>query len=198
MRSKSLWRSRSQRLLPPLHTHTPPSPQIESKGGRPLAQLRVSSPGLVQASHAFRVRLPGASVLLRLVAGAHADGRPVFGVAIDDVSPPPLVAAAAAAALAAGKTVAGAKGMPLATLRVPGLDVPWTVGVSRGGEVGGAARARARARRSTGRRSPSRPQPQPEPSPPCLPPPAEIRASVQKRGKGVAADLRELNFVLDV
>ena len=51
---------------------------------------------------------------------------------VDSVRPPPLVAAAAAGLLAAGKPLAGAKGVHLATVKVPGLYAPWTARV-RGG-----------------------------------------------------------------
>lgn len=130
------------------------SPQLSIKGRR-LATLRVT-PQAVQASRPVRLSLPGGvACVVRLVGGLSAAGVPMCGFDVDSVSPPPLVAAAAAGLLATGKTLSGAKAVPLFTVAVPGLYVPW----------------RAQA---------------------------EVRAAVARKGDGVVADVKEVNFVLDV
>ena len=104
--------------------------------------LRVT-PHAAQASRTFTLSLPGGIALaLRGVAGLTLSDSPVFGVDVDSVSPPPLVAAAAAGLLAAGKPLAGAKAVPLWTVKVPGLYDPWTALVSGRVVVCGKRRGR--------------------------------------------------------
>ena len=152
--------------------------------GRAVAALRVT-PSSLQASRAVTLALPGVSLLLRLVAGVQADGSPLYGFDVDSVSPPPLVAAAAAGWLAAGRPLAGCKAVRLATVKVPGLYEPWTATVrEREGRGGGEEAGVQKNKRN---HTPPPPHTQ-----------AEVRAGVRKKGNGLTADLRELNFVLDV